>query len=125
MEIIDYSIRAGEPVTKFDRITRAELDSDFVSIPDARQLLGTAYTTYVRKLLLEARIEGVKIQYKGYTKWYISKVSCSHYVRHIGRKRKPRRYTLRIHTTDEPAVRECLDNLGIDYSLELAYKGGK
>lgn len=125
MQIIDYSIREGEPLDKFDNLTHHQLTTNFVSISDAKHLLEVRHATYVRKLLLEGQIEGVKIKERHLQKWYVTRLSCSHYVRCVGRKRQPRRYILHIQERDEDSVRSALDNLGIEYNLNFAYNGGK
>lgn len=122
---IEISARTEERIGLFIGLTVADIRSKFVSIKGAHLTLGYGYEEYTRALLLQGKIEGVKIQLKGYRKWFISKESIGYYLEHSARKGKPSRYILRIDKSTEGQVREALDSLNISYELEIAYRGKK
>ncbi len=120
--LVTNSIMRAKSETKFQSEYEAKvLKSDFVSINDAKDVLGVGYVVYVRRLLLEGRLEGVKIQYKGYAKWWISRASIAWYREHVLRTRSGRRWIMKFEMSDETKVRAALDALGIDYELKLNY----
>lgn len=95
------------------------LRSDFCTIQEAPSLAGVGYTQYIRALLSQGKLEGVSVQYRHYSKWLLFKPSLrSRPTRTDGRK-----YLLYFDQQHEKAVRDALDSVGIQYRLELAYKG--
>ena len=120
VKVLEVSTREGSE-TSFD-----EFDlSDFVSINEATQLLNFKHAQYTRRLLLEGKLEGVKLAHKGYAKWYITLDSIEFYNAHTSRDTSMRRYILRIDASNENAVLVALGALNIEFKLELAYKSKK
>ncbi len=126
VKIIEKSIRSDR-VSDDDPFAdlTAERFATFAGIKDSRPLLGVAHDLYVRQLLHAGRIEGVKVQLKGYTKWFIDPSSIAYYTANKARRSGLRRYLLRANSTDERAIREALDATGIEYTLEISYKKKK
>ena len=124
--IIEKSIRedrdAGED--PFAELT-VERFKTFKGIKDSREHVGAAHDLYVRQLLHAGRIEGVKVKFKGYTKWLIDPVSIDYYHAHKATRSGLRRYLLRANRKDETIIRDALESLGIEYTLELNYKKKK
>ncbi len=124
--LVVTDIKRAKSKTEFVAQYSAEvLAKDFVSINDARDVLGVGYVVYVRRLLLEGKLEGVKVQYKGYAKWHISRASIAWYRKNVLRTMSGRRWIMKFELTDEAAVRAALDSLGIDYELKLNFVSKK
>ena len=96
----------------------------FVSIKEATVLLGFKYDQYTRRLLLEDKLEGLKKQYKGFSKWWISLSSIETYKSTSRRVEAGRRFILKIDLDKEDAVRAAIAQIcGADgFSLSLSYK---
>lgn len=142
-EVVEVSIREGnverqkELAERYSNITWQEIDSLFVDLEKATVLLSKKRSGYVRLLLLSGRIEGVKVQMKGFAKWYVDLESIDYYNETKGQRRSIRRYILRIPPESEGAIREILDRLvtfggeelqldlpgNFNYTLDLAYTG--
>ena len=104
-------------------IAESVLSKEYLSIRDAKKQLGVGYEVYTRRLLLEQKLEGVKVDHGHYVKWHISRDSIASYMVNNRRTSQARRYILRMEKEHEAAVREALDKAGIEYELELSYKG--
>jgi len=83
--IIEKSIRENREAgdDPFAELT-VERFRTFKGIKDSREHVGAAHDLYVRQLLHAGRIEGVKVQYKGYQKWLIDPESIDYYHAHKG-----------------------------------------
>jgi len=125
VRIIEKSIRDDRDGDDPFADLTAERFATFAGIKDSRPLLGVAHDLYVRQLLHAGRIEGVKVQLKGYTKWFIDPVSIEYYTANKARRSGLRRYLLRANSTDEETIRHALNMLGIEYTLEISYKKKK
>jgi hypothetical protein len=77
---------------------------------------------YVRRLLIDGKIDGDKFQQVGYRKWFVNPDSLEHYQKHSSRRGGMRRYVLRLDLDDEQEVRDLLNADGIEFELELAYQ---
>jgi hypothetical protein len=77
---------------------------------------------YVRKLVLDDKIEAIKIGRKGYEKWYINPNSAEEYRQSSNTRGGKRRFIFKTDLENEDAVRQALDEAGIDYDLELQYQ---
>jgi len=124
--IIEKSIRddreAGDD--PFADLT-AERFATFKGIKDSRIHVRASHDLYVRQLLHAGRIEGVKVKFKGYSKWLIDPVSIDYYHEHKATRSGLRRYLLRASRKDEQVIRDALESLDIEYTLELNYKKKK
>lgn len=118
--ILERAIRKGSKTT-FESVTKAALEKDYVGINEAVGLLGVGYAVYVRRLVLEGRLEGIKVMYKGYTKWHISRASIEWYRKNVLRTMTGRRWIMKFELPDEAKVRAALDALGIEYELKLNF----
>lgn len=77
---------------------------------------------YVRQLVLDGKLEAVKISRKGFNKWFVNPESIEEYKSRTVTRGGLRRFILRMELESEGAAREALDATGIEYSLELQYK---
>jgi len=99
----------------------------YIGIKEATTYIGVAHSIYTRQLLLEGKfdepIAPVKVQHKGFKKWWISKKSLQAHLDRPSRRRAGlRRYLLRVDSKEEPRVRAALDALKVEYTLEYTYK---
>ncbi|MBD3387445.1 MAG: hypothetical protein GF414_00715 [Candidatus Altiarchaeales archaeon] len=101
----------------------SRVNENYVSIAKAIVPLDVTYPRYVRRLLLEGKLTGIKVRIKGGVKWLIDRDSITAYIESKKRSTGLRNYILRISTENEVAVRKALLELDIEYELELAYKG--
>lgn len=98
------------------------LSEGYSDIPLATRTIGIAYPQYTRRLLLEGKLFGIKVDTKGGSKWFIDNGSIEAYKYATSGEGKVRNYTLKIAKVDEDKVRKLLDKAGVEYSLEIAYK---
>lgn len=126
VKIVEIGLRRDRPIDEnpFEDITIERLKT-FKGIKDSQAHVGAAHALYVRQLLHAGRIEGVKVQYKGYQKWLIDPESIDYYHAHKATRSGLRRYLLRAKATDETAIRDALTAIGIEFTLEFNYKKGK
>lgn len=96
--------------------------SNYVGISRATELLGFKYSQYTRRLVLEGKLTAIKVKYDHYNKWMISLDSIDEYMANSRRTNQLRRYIFKIDQDQEDAVRTALNELGIQYELELSYK---
>jgi len=124
--VIEKSIRENREAgdDPFEDLTVARFKT-FKGIKDSREHVGAAHDLYVRQLLHAGRIEGVKVQYKGYQKWLIDPESIDYYHAHKATRSGLRRYLLRANRKDESRIRDALEAIGIEFTLELNYKKKK
>ena len=100
----------------------------FVDIKEATELLGFKHTQYTRRLLAEGDPEtgtglwGKKVQYKGFSKWWIDLKSIEAYQETHRREMMGRRFVLNTALENEERIRAALDALDIEFKLELSYK---
>jgi len=92
-----------------------------VDLKEATVLLGFKYEQYTRRLVLEDKLEARKVAFRGYSKWMVSIDSIDEYNEKIRVRHDNRRYVLRVNPKHEEAIREALDVLDIEYTLEFAY----
>jgi hypothetical protein len=119
--IVEVSLSVHSTET-FDNITIDDVKERFLSIIEGTKRIGMKHPQYVRRLLVEGKLEGIKIVERGRYKWYITKTSIDRYKKAHNKINQKRRYILRIKADDEEKVRHNLNLLAIDYELELAYK---
>jgi len=106
----------------------AELEAEgFIGIKEATTFIGVAHSIYTRQLLLEGKFDEpvapVKVQHKGFKKWWISKESLQAHLDRPSRRRAGlRRYLLRVDSKEESKIRKALDSLKVEYTLEYTYK---
>lgn len=77
---------------------------------------------YMRKLVLDGKVEAVKVTRKGFNKWFVNPESLEEYQSQTVTRGGMRRFIFKTDLDNEPAVREVLDGLDIDYELELQYQ---
>jgi len=94
-----------------------------IDIVSSTSYLGFSYPIYTRRLYLEGKIEGVKIAIGKREKVFLLVSSLDSYKARVRVRTSKRRYLLYIDLDLEKKVRVALEGLGIDYRLELAYKG--
>lgn len=134
VKIVEMSVRqcSKERMEKkeeqYRNLTWKEIDAEFISLDEAAEVLGYKRVNYVRQLTLGAKLEGVRVEMRGFSKWFIERVSIDWYRNNKARSASIRRFVLRISPDDELAVVTALDELKksgsiSNYTLELAYKG--
>lgn len=104
-------------------ISKAKLEKEYVGLSGAQAKMGVAHQQYVRRLTSQGKLEGIKVDMGHYVKWWVSLKSIEAYMENNRRTEQARRYVLRIELEDEVKVRKALKDAGVDFSLELAYKG--
>lgn len=105
-----------------ENVTITELKKGYLSIVAATPRLGVAYNQYVRRLVLEDKLKGIKVACRGTTKWFVDIEGIGEYLSNKGGHGGLRRYDLRLNREDEMALRAFLVKDGITFKLELAYK---
>lgn len=101
--------------------TVAEVVERFVTLKEAKVLLGLAYGQYVRRLLKDGKIEGIKVKVSGGTRWLVTRESIRRYEAERRVYTTYRNYVLKIDPKDEAAVRKFIEGLDPEYSLALQY----
>jgi hypothetical protein len=101
--------------------TIEEVQRRFVSIKNALTLLGVKYEQYVRRLLTNSDIEGMKLKVGKTTRWLVSRESIEGRRARVREKVEGRNYILRFPTELEGKLREFLDTLDADWTLEFQY----
>lgn len=109
-----------EPMMDEVTATEIELEVNFHSLSIVATELGLSGKEYVRKLLLEGKFSGVKVQHKGFTKWYIWRPSIDLYREYYSRSEQPKRYYLTMRPDDYLQARIALSEAGIEYKLKRA-----
>jgi hypothetical protein len=107
---------------KQSEVSAEELES-YTGIKGAQKELGLGYSQYVRRLLLQGKLEGIKVAHSHYNKWYVYRPSIEAYTENHRRTEQARRFILRAELEDREAIEAALEAAGIEYTLELAYKG--
>ena len=103
-------------------ISSDEVDTNYVSINDATKLLNFKYAQYTRRLVLEGKLNAIKVQYAHYAKWMILRKSIAEYTTNKRRNvNGARRFILRTAIENQSAVQEALEKLDIVFELELSY----
>lgn len=121
-QIVDVSTLEDSNMD-LENLSLDDVRENWFSINSATKELGFKYSQYTRRLLLEGKLEGVKVKESHYNKWYIDPRSIETYMESNRRTNDQRRYLFYIDQDEEDLVRETLNELGIDYKLELSYKG--
>lgn len=103
------------------KLTAQEVAEWFVTLQDAKEVLSIAHLAYVRRLVKDNKLEGIKVAVPGGSRWLVTKESIEGYSTRTIRSRELRNYILRIPSDQEAAVRKLLMQNGIKYNLELAY----
>jgi hypothetical protein len=105
----------------------AEAPEGWQGINEATKTLGFKHSQYTRRLILEGKLDdpepAERFQGKGYTKWMVSPKSLASYLEKVGVRGGSRRFTLKTDLENEEKVRAALDASGVEYTLELSYKG--
>lgn len=134
IKIVDMSIRQcskermKQKEEQYQNVTWQEIDEHYTSLDGAATLLNYKRVNYVRQLTLSGKLEGVKLEMRGFEKWFVELVAIDWYKNHKARRSSIRRYILHLNPDDEEHVRSLLDNAEeaediSGYELELAYKG--
>lgn len=97
---------------------------EFVGLKEAKVLAGVAYSNYMRRLVTGGKVRGVKVfdSVLRSEKWYVSVGGIEDYVNGKRSRKGGRKFVLRMSVEDEGKVRKILEEEGIKFSLELAYK---
>lgn len=114
---------AGVVMDVGESILDSKLNKEYVGITQATKLLGIAHAQYVRRLVVGAKLGSIKVQLEHYSKWFVSKVSIASYLKNSRRTSTDRRFILRTELKNEAGIRKALKDAGIEFSLELNYKG--
>jgi hypothetical protein len=128
LQIVDYSTTEAElfeQLAEAEEVTETELKDNYCSISKATKQLGFKYSQYTRRLLLQGKLAGIKVAEQHYQKWYINNDSIDRYMNNHRRTEQLRRFILRADLEQQAAIRSALDELGIEYELELAYQSDK
>lgn len=104
------------------RLTTQDVQTRFVTLEDAKGRLGMAHLAYVRRLVKENKLEGIKVKIPGGSRWLVTKESITSYKKRVVRSRELRNFILRIPSEQEEVVRKALDQAGVTYNLELAFE---
>ena len=105
-----------------EEISNDEVDTNYVSINDATKLLNFKYAQYTRRLVLEGKLNAIKVQYAHYAKWMILRKSIENYTTNKRRNvNGARRFILRTAIENQSKVQEALEKLDIVFELELSY----
>ena len=115
--VLPEGLEVGSEVSK-DTLTK-----NYKGIKESQKYLELGYSQYVRRLLLQGKLEGIKVDMGHYRKWFIFQGSLDQYLENSRRTEQARRFILRAELEDREAIEEALEAAGIEYSLELAYKG--
>ena len=102
-------------------LTMEDVAEGYLTLKGAKVALDIAYTVYVRRLVKEGTLEGIKIAVNNSTRWLVTRESIEAYKVRRVRRGKKRNYTLRIDPSKEIALRKLLKDSGIEYTLELSY----
>jgi hypothetical protein len=100
----------------------AALEMDYTAVPEGwLSLLDMSKTTeltaqYLRTRVLKGTVAAVKMSNGSISKWFLDPKTIKRGVRS-----GLRRYLLRTDSSNEDKIREALDDLDIEYTLELAY----
>jgi hypothetical protein len=92
----------------------------WVSLNEATAIAGFSASQYMRRLAITGKVRAVKLAEGGITKWYIDPDSVTDYKatpKSFNRKGL-RRYVLKIDAANEDAVRDALDDMGVEYLLD-------
>lgn len=114
-QIVNTTIR---DITEIDDEVLAR---DYCSINDATIRMNIKHAQYTRRLVHEGKLDAILVQMKHYQKWFILIASINERVK-FSRKLDSRRFLLRIREDDEAVVREAIDKLKIEFSLELQFQ---
>jgi len=128
LQIVDYSTTTNvlfEDLSKTHEVSQETLSNEFSSISKSTKKLGFKYSQYTRRLLLQGKLGGIKVKEQHYEKWYISNESIENYMNEHRRTQQLRRFVLKMDLENRDKVEQVLDELGIEYELELSYKGDK
>jgi hypothetical protein len=81
---------------------------EWVSLKDGLKFLGSEYLVYIRRLVSEGKLVGVKFKEKGFDKWYVSVVSILEYKERSGKRRVKggRLFKLVVKISDGESVEE-------------------
>lgn len=123
---VSYAEKSLLPeIREGDEVSEDTLKKNYKGIAGGKKYLGLAYPQYVRRLLLQGKLEGIKVDHDHYNKWWIYIPSLDRYLENSRRTEQKRRFILRAELEDREVIERALEEAGIDFSLELAYKGGK
>lgn len=98
----------------------------FMTIKQATRYAEFAHDIYTRQLLREGKFDEpvapVKVEFKGYSRWEIAKASVDAYLASRSSRTTGRRFILKTDLENESLIRAALDELKIEYTLNLSYK---
>jgi len=102
-------------------VSKSELARDefWCTLRDAPQVMGVGYEQYVRALLSQGKIEGIRVQWKHYTKWFLFVPSLLNRPR---RRTDRRKFLLYINPDHESEIRKALQASGLQFELTVAYQ---
>lgn len=126
-QIVEVSVGKNSVLPKElevgSKVEAKSLKTAYKGIKATREEMGLGYDVYVRRLLLEGKLEGIKVDHGHYNKWHIYIPSVERYMEEHRRTEQARRFILRAELEDRAKIEKALDEAGIQYELELAYKG--
>ncbi len=93
----------------------------FVTLADAKEMLGFSHKMYARQRVRSGDLEAVKVKVKNSPRWIVTRESIERYKTRQVRRGTQRNYTLRINPDEEAKVRELLKQNDVEYELELSY----
>lgn len=103
-------------------ITIRFLVEECVPIKRAKEMLGVSQAMYVRQILWNGRLEGVKVDMGSYQKWFITLESIAYYKEHSLRAAKPKKYILYVYPDDQDKLIDALRQAGIFFDLQPNYQ---
>lgn len=103
-------------------LTAQEVEEWFLTLEEAKKELSIAHLAYVRRLVKDNKLEGIKVAVPGGSRWLVTRESTDRYDTKRIRSRELRNYILRIPMEKEDTLRSLLKKAGIPFTLEVAYE---
>ncbi len=111
--------------TPYAKVTTEDLKEHFITLKAALPLLDLAWPQYVRRLMDQGKLSGIKVPVGNTTRVLVDRRSAERRAEQQKRRKNYRNFILRISLEDEAGVRAALKEAGIDYELEIASKKKK
>lgn len=106
----------GKPDLSIENVLKG-----YVTLKEAKESLGVAWVQYVRRILKEGALEGIRVSVAGGTRWLVTRESIERYRATRKERSSKRNYILKIDSEEEEEVRKALEEAGIEYELSLSY----
>lgn len=103
------------------RLTVGMVKKQFVTLNDAKEMLGFSHKMYARQRVRSGDLEAVKVRVKNSPRWIVTRESINAYKTRQVRRGSQRNFTLRIDPNEEAKVRRLLEQGEVEYELELSY----